>query len=85
MDHSIEGGITFHGFRESTFLGDVGNYGEVEAVFADVGVGFGEVVGFFLGADGGYYAVTALKEDVEDVGGDEAGAAGEEDAAHVWC
>ena len=75
MDDGLEGWIGDDGFVEGIFLRDVFYEGEVELRFGVFGVGLFDFVGFFLRADGCYYAVPVLEEDVEDVGGDEAGAA----------
>ena len=71
VDDGLEGRVRDDGLVESIFLSDVFYDGEVELVFAVAGVGFCDLVGFFLGADGCDDAVALLQQVFEDVGGDD--------------
>jgi hypothetical protein len=80
-DVEVEGGgrvdygfetIDLQGVVESSFDGDVGDDFEGEFGGGGIWVSILDGVGFLLGADGGYYFVTMLEENVEDVCGDEA-------------
>ena len=71
MDDGLEGRVRDDGFVKGIFLGDVFYDGEVELVFAVAGVGFCDLVGFSLGADGCDDAVALLQQVFEDVGGDD--------------
>jgi hypothetical protein len=71
VDDGLEGRVRDDGFVKGIFLGDVFYDGEVELVFAVAGVGFCDLVGFFLGADGCDDAVALLQQVFEDVGGDD--------------
>lgn len=64
VDYGFERGVRLHGLVESAFDGDVFDDGEVELVLADVGVGFGDFVGFVLAADGGDDGVSGVVSDV---------------------
>lgn len=64
MDYGFEGWIGDDCFVECAGLRDVLYDREVELVFADFGVCIADLVGFFLGADGGDDAVAVLEEDV---------------------
>lgn len=75
MDHGFEGWVADHCLVEGALDSDVFDYGEGELV-ADLGVGLFDLVGFGLGADGCDDGVALLEEEIEDVGGDEAAAAG---------
>jgi hypothetical protein len=64
MDHSFEIRQGFNCFVESIFLSDVLDDAEIEFGGWDVRVRVFDLGGFPLGADGGYYGVAVLEEDV---------------------
>lgn len=49
---------------------DVFDDAEVELGGRDIGMSIFDLGGFFFGADGGYYSVAVLEENVEDMSGD---------------
>lgn len=60
---------------EGVGLRDVRDDGDGEALGVELRVGVADLLGLILGADGGDDVVAAFEELLEDVGGDEAGAA----------
>jgi len=83
VNDGLEGRVRDNSLVEGVLLRDVLDDGEVELVLAVLGVSLLDLVGLLLGADGGDDAVAVLEQDVEDVGGDEAGATCEQYAGHV--
>jgi hypothetical protein len=70
VDHGFET-IDFDCFVESAFLCNVFYDAEVEFGSWGVWVRLLDFVCLILGANAGDYGVAVLKEDIEDVGGDE--------------
>jgi hypothetical protein len=84
VDDGLKGRVRDDGLVKGIFLGNVFYDGEVELVFAVTGVGLCDLVGFFLGADGCDDAVAVLQKEIQNMRGDKARAAGEEDTGHGW-
>ena len=74
MDYGVEWMLVHHGFVKGIRLSDVWDDGEVKLAGGGLWVGALDFVGFLFGANGGNDCVTTLKESIEDVGCNEAGA-----------
>ena len=82
MDDGLEGRIRDDGLVKGILLGNVFDNGKIKLVRLVAGVSLLDLVGLGLGTNGGDDTVATLKEDVQDVCGDEARASSEKNAGH---
>ena len=73
MDHRLQA-VDFHRLVEGALLRDVGHDAEIELRGGGLRVRIADFLGFFFGSHGGYYGVSMLQQDIEDMRSNEAAA-----------